>query len=470
MINHDDDKKGCGICKIPYFERNNFFYGKLMTVRDFFAEQCYFNEKRRLINKATIGSGVVCGLEVVKIDNDTTKVKVLPGMAIDNCGREIVVCEPQVIELKPGTDPCREQGHREQGHQGKDNHRYGEDKVQAYLVCIEYRECKTEPLPLPPISCDQKEQCEFNRIRDSFKIRVIDLPHKKQGDEHCGDEPFCPQTKDKDLHKYLCERLLTDCPDCPEHHCVILAEVTVAKESPAQSPRGQQLEHIHIEPREMFRIDNCKRRKFVYSNAILYDLIHCYHGDLPHIIGINWTHGDEMGWEEFKDMLWKDTDEDESYDKGLELEKKGLVVTFDRPIAPHTINRHTFLFAAIITDTATGYKLLRYIPPEHILVQTDHADGKTKATFIVERGWLGDELRGTHSAIGEGAEFQIILRGDHILEDKGDGKTGKALDGNFIGGKFPTGNGTQGGDFVSWFSVRPRGEDDKKKKHGPKRH
>ncbi|RIK74672.1 hypothetical protein DCC62_14805, partial [candidate division KSB1 bacterium] len=56
---------GSGVCAIPFFERNNYFYSKLMTVRDFFAEQRYFNEKRWLMNRMISGWGVVCGLDVI---------------------------------------------------------------------------------------------------------------------------------------------------------------------------------------------------------------------------------------------------------------------------------------------------------------------------------------------------------------------------------------------------------------------
>ena len=40
------------------FERNRYFYGKLLTVRDFESEQKYFNDKSRLLNRLLFGSGV----------------------------------------------------------------------------------------------------------------------------------------------------------------------------------------------------------------------------------------------------------------------------------------------------------------------------------------------------------------------------------------------------------------------------
>ena len=51
------------------FERNRYFYGKLLSVEDFETEQKYFNDKRRTINRFLFGSGVVCGLGVVEVDD-----------------------------------------------------------------------------------------------------------------------------------------------------------------------------------------------------------------------------------------------------------------------------------------------------------------------------------------------------------------------------------------------------------------
>lgn len=47
------------------FERNNYYYGKLLTSKDFQNEQDYINNKRRLINRVLHGVGIVYGLDVV---------------------------------------------------------------------------------------------------------------------------------------------------------------------------------------------------------------------------------------------------------------------------------------------------------------------------------------------------------------------------------------------------------------------
>jgi hypothetical protein len=399
-----------------YFERNNYFNGKLMTVRDFFDEQCYFNEKRWLINRMINGWGVVCGLDVQLIKDVTDKVLVTPGLAIDCCGREILVSGEQEVPLIPVESEC----HKEKLAK--------EEGVKNLVICLEYHECKTETVALPPIACDQKEKCEFNRIRDSFKLSAVSF-------EVLPQTPFCPQEiedKEKSLHQYLCDRLRpyeTGCPKCPESHCVILATVKVDENY-----------NIINGP-----LDICTHRKLIYSNPLLYDLIECFHGNLPRVKSISWEHNEKIvSLVRLKDIV-----------------DHKLTVTFDQQMKPGTINKHTFLFAVIIVESSTGYRQLNYISSKEI-IQDDNKvvdfNGKekkvTEATFVVDPTWIKEELEGYSKLLGVakefGADFEIILRGSSILS-----KEGKALDGAFIGGELPSGNGFQGSDFVSWFSLMP---------------
>ena len=91
-------------------ERNRYFYGKLMTARDFEDEQTYFNNKRRLGNRMLHGAGIVAGLGVLLVDNQTFSLEA--GMAIDYLGREIVVQDPCVkrISAIKGFDQIKESG------------------------------------------------------------------------------------------------------------------------------------------------------------------------------------------------------------------------------------------------------------------------------------------------------------------------------------------------------------------------
>ena len=251
-----EEQKSYDIFEFP-FERNNYYYGKLMTKMEYFAEQSYFNKKRWLINKMVNGWGVVCGLEVksvLKDSNDPSKgydVRVTPGMAIDCCGREIIVYEEKIVDLDPDINPS--------------------------VICLEYFECKTEQVHIPFIECEQKDKFEFNRIRDSFQI-VIKDPGEVDIERPSGEN--CPLLEDKlkPLDGYVCEKLMAGCPECPEQPCLVLAEITI------DSTIGNNSREIII--------DECSKRRLVYNNPLLYDLIHCFHGDFPHVVRTNWRHGE----------------------------------------------------------------------------------------------------------------------------------------------------------------------------------
>ena len=485
-MNNETNKHG-GVCDLPNFERNNYFFGKLMTVRDFFAEQHYFNEKRWLINRMINGWGVVCGLNVCLKENTTDTIIITPGLAIDCLGREILICEPQEVSLNDVVPPFEPSSEN--------------INTNNLAICLEYFDCKTEPVNIPPIDCSKRERGEFNRIRDSFKIRV------KYSSEVKIAEPYgkyCPLTYNKEIansedyksiysylyettHQYLCRNLNQGCPEYDELPCLVLATVTFIPEmtdfavagtnatisfgESASAMDGEyngftititegtgdgqrrtiigydgdlRLAKINkdwdVTPDTSskyeirVKVDPCSQRKLVYNNALLFDLFNCYHGNLPHIIGISWSDYHAVGnvsWEDFKT-----------------ISNNGLTVYFDQPMLAETINMRTFHFAVLIQDQDTGYRIMKYIPAENI--EYKEAGNEYKATFYPHTRWKKDEFEG-YSKIGKvGADFEIILKGNLILS-----KEKRALDGAFINSTFPTGNGVQGGDFRSGFSVTP---------------
>ncbi len=102
------------------FERNNYFKGKVMSAESFKAEQLYYNDKRRLMNRLAGGYGVVCGLDTVAVADD--KISVEAGVAVDGLGREIVVPVPHTAKLSElkGYDANKLKG--------------------EYYLCLEYAE------------------------------------------------------------------------------------------------------------------------------------------------------------------------------------------------------------------------------------------------------------------------------------------------------------------------------------------
>src|SRR6187549_4001822 len=79
-------------------KRNRYFYGKMMDSYHFELETNYHNAKRWLTNRLVSGYGVVCGLDV-QYCSDPYTVLITPGLAIDKCGREIVVTQPSEVRI-----------------------------------------------------------------------------------------------------------------------------------------------------------------------------------------------------------------------------------------------------------------------------------------------------------------------------------------------------------------------------------
>lgn len=140
-------------------ERNKYFYGKMLTARDFEIEQRYFNNKRRLVNRTILGVGVVCGLGVYQ--NDDSSFSVETGMALDYLGREIVVPDPVIRKLQ-----------MVEGAAGL------EKSDQAYL-CLSYAQEDREPVNSIGAADLQSEQ--YNKIDEGFRLYLsTDAPDAEQ--------------------------------------------------------------------------------------------------------------------------------------------------------------------------------------------------------------------------------------------------------------------------------------------------
>lgn len=130
--------------------RNNYFLGKLMTARDFFAEQDYMNYRRRLGNRFMSGVGIVAGLNIFLVDDKSFSLE--PGFAIDYYGREIVVGQARVrkLNLIKGFEELK-------------------DESVIYL-CIRYKESFEESTFSVTSSSNSESEKQFNRIREKFEL------------------------------------------------------------------------------------------------------------------------------------------------------------------------------------------------------------------------------------------------------------------------------------------------------------
>lgn len=134
------------------FERNNYYYGKLLSVDDFQLEQKYGNDKRRLMNRFWYGTGVVTGMNVVAVDD--TSLLIENGLALDDTGREIVIEEPVVRPL-----------HMIDGFSD-----YEEDRHSGYLyLCVEYEEEEVQAVHSISHS-GQKGGTAYNKIKEGYRL------------------------------------------------------------------------------------------------------------------------------------------------------------------------------------------------------------------------------------------------------------------------------------------------------------
>lgn len=137
------------------FERNRYFYGKLLSVEDFETEQKYFNDKRRTINRFLFGSGVVCGLHVLEVDDESISLE--RGLALDFAGREIVVDEPVVKRIAD--------------IEGYDAEQLPESDSGFYYLCLDYKEQAFE-LMHNVADTGQSGEGEYNKYREGYHLYI----------------------------------------------------------------------------------------------------------------------------------------------------------------------------------------------------------------------------------------------------------------------------------------------------------
>ena len=139
-------------------ERNRYFYGKLLTVRDFEIEQRYNRSKSQLLNRLRFGAGVVCGLGVAASDDTTLLIE--SGMALDYQGRMIVLEEAMLrkLQMLDGQEELL----------GKDT---------GYL-CLTYDETDIEPVNA--VGADTGESRQFNMTREGFRVYLTAQPPEYQ--------------------------------------------------------------------------------------------------------------------------------------------------------------------------------------------------------------------------------------------------------------------------------------------------
>jgi hypothetical protein len=180
MENAKHDRE-CTDCDLATDERLNYFTGQFLAERDFRAEQEYQIGKHRQHNRYLHGYGTVCGLKIVEHPNPKCQERFVilePGLALDCCGREIVVKEKVYIDLV-----------KLFAAQNIDLNSINPKEKNHLLFSLCYEECKTEFVPALYSECGCDEfGCDANRIVEGFEVKLQllkDLP-KPQHEEPAG--------------------------------------------------------------------------------------------------------------------------------------------------------------------------------------------------------------------------------------------------------------------------------------------
>jgi hypothetical protein len=310
--------------------RNHFFYGKRMDVQHFQLEQNYGKNKQWLLNRLTLGKGVLCGLKV-SVDGD--KLCVDPGVAIDGLGREIIVpvrscldpqaehggcCGGETSTTYPAQPPVDDHA-RDTNIPGtvRPHERPGDDAsdhrgIQVFTLWLCYRECYADQQPVLVTDCETRSHCAPDTIVESFCLKVTPGMPPLQGDpDWClrwaeGDRHDRPEPNPDPAHGNQPDpiRPFGERPPLnrgPMLHGAnanhaVLARLGLKQEeivavlqsrrlalctlldkdcTPAEGDACVPLAVGLVRDRRIVAVESCLVRPRVYSNTVLLDLILC---------------------------------------------------------------------------------------------------------------------------------------------------------------------------------------------------
>jgi hypothetical protein len=502
-----DDETACADCASG--ARNRFFKGKRMRADDFRLEQAYGLARRRLINRAVLGWGVVRGLSL----GTEPSFEIGAGFALDRHGRELLVVEPIKANQK-------------NTFLGDPDHSIGsiaettKEDAQTYLLRAHYAERRFGDVPeLDACGCEPPEKnftCEtvvfsLTAVKDG-RCPCEDADcHRKCECRDPGDtsdasgkpstavEPGVAQQsatqtpyrhgpppaprdrtcgeKGRGPHECLCQ-WVTSAAEPEESaalrrwrdYCVAVADgvalgcVKAWKQPPADPKRNPtsepDCEVIVIEP-----ADGCGPRRLVKNNDLLYDLIRgC---DLTRISKTSWQEWHrssvEMPWETFFDMFFETPLK--TGEEPREVPTK-FVITFSDKIRRDTLRRDAVIMTAITVEKNSNWRVTKRVPIAK-LDSAPSAESKSadpdltdQVRIVVYYDWIQDELlRGSGSDLAiEDFVIEIEVRGDLITDCHG-----QSVDANASGRHaVPSGNGTPGGTYVSSFPVTGKPDNPKR--------
>ena len=460
-------RQGC--CSEPTHEstlRNNYFEGKRLSVDSFRREQRYALDKRRLLNRAVHGWGVVYGYEVTAIPPSNQwngGLKVGDGLALDICGRELlqaasIVGVAELIFVDAN------------GRITKTKDVLTEiskiDYPVTWLLSVHYAEKFASSVTVEnPCRCDSREWDHiYETVR--FSLRPIqpgnhhsngecslqcdcnDPSNRSESNDGSSTDPngrchcICNHLTHLSPGAAACELREIDEPCGPVrvdiHNGVPLACVKLLKD---QNRHDQWVFDTHI--------DACGPRRLVKRNDLLYDLLRgC---DLTRISEIGWhtwhRQREAVPFAEFSNALGEDGDKQESY-----VATK-FYVEFSGPVKKDSLRPDCFAIS-LLNSEREGWCQTYRVPIVAINTEGFEVSDKTGyvrgARLVFDGAWVEDAVRGRKSLfLDADTRIEIEIRCDFIIDCNGQAVAANAsnLAQDSCCNSFP------GGIFLSTFQV-----------------
>lgn len=460
--------------------RNKYFYGKRMDVQHFQMEQDYGKLKQWLLNRLTLGKGVLCGL---RVSVSGGHVCVDPGVAIDGLGREVIVpmsycLDPVVVDdgccgvhrTRPTTPAGGNGGTTGPSTHGPvgapantGNRRSGKVVDGRFTLWLCYRECLTDHQPVMVSECGTRDECAAGTLVESFCLKFAPGMAPPLGDpDWCGglwakgNDEFLPTSLEEaqkaaaqaalDSRRHaLCELFDGDCDPIEGDPCVPLAWVQVSD--------------------GVVTTESCLVRPRIYSNQKLLDLILCLAAKVDEccndhppatplqVRSVDFIRRDPASGADAAVAAVQDPKQDTAVD--IDGRTNAIRIRFTRPLATdqhvpttHPLNDPDFSAHNVQVLPDQPLNALPYVPGSLVIEAPDTVRFDLFVDSPYSRGIDGWQK----------GRYRIALRGTEDLAQSRQAladTSGQALDGEPIvpAGGVMSGDGTAGGDFSAMFMV-----------------
>jgi hypothetical protein len=245
MLNCGDN---CACARLEAPQRNHYFYGELLDETKLRREQGYLNEKRWMLNRLGLGKGVLCGLTVTWTQD---RVCISPGVAIDGCGREIVVPEAFPIDPWQTTDDS-----------GWPAATLAIGGTHEVTICLAYLECPTDFTPVLVTDCDSSNRTAPSTIVEKYAVVVREIAE--------GSPEPLPPALDSDL----CTALAEEDPEAKRKEVCGVLSARPCAEDKAKSC-VTIVSKVTLTDGKITAVDVCSARPVVYSNPELFEMLMC---------------------------------------------------------------------------------------------------------------------------------------------------------------------------------------------------